>query len=107
LLALSLLIATAGPAMSTELVDPTKPADALPVEADAPIDETQTELKLNSILTTDGTRVAIINGQRLQVGDRIEGLVVGEIGTSSVRLGGPEGDRRLSLFGPVKKPSRK
>ena len=95
-LALATATLLALPAQAKE--DPMRP----PVWTEGPAATESTapaskELELNLILRAADRRVAVINGQRLAVGDRIQGLRVAMILEDRVRLTGRAGPRLLRL----------
>ena len=86
----------AGPGRG-ELTDPTRPA-TLPAGSGV-FREAPQALRLHSVLLSPGRRVAVISGQRVQIGDRVLATRVVEISLSGVRLRGPDGDVLLTLTG--------
>ena len=88
-----------------ELSDPTRPARS-PKRLSAPTQKAEAELTLHSVMLSEHRRVAVINGRRVQLGDRAFGADVVEIGLSGVRLRREDGDFLLTLTAArVKKPS--
>lgn len=87
LIALS-LAGLVGPAWSS-LTDPTRPS--LPVGSKT----VHRGWELSSTLVADGRRVAVINGLRVQEGDRVGAARVVAIGKSEVRL--RHGSRNITL----------
>ncbi|MCP3176604.1 MAG: hypothetical protein AB7F21_02640 [Desulfuromonadales bacterium] len=79
---LFLLTAAAG-LCAEPLRDPTRPPRVLAAPAPA---ERTTGWQVSSILISPGRRVATVNGQAVQVGDRIAGARVTAIAADSVRL---------------------
>ncbi len=65
------------------LHDPTKPADW---RASRPAKAVARQYKLNYILNADGRKMAMINGQRVSVGDYVSGAKVLAISEGSVSL---------------------
>lgn len=53
---------------------------------------------LQSVLVSEARRIAVIDGQLLEVGDRVRGLVVKRIGDADVLLDGPGGTVALRLL---------
>jgi MSHA biogenesis protein MshK len=82
--------------------DPTRPASytpaAAPVAAGRP--------RLESVLIAPDRRIAIISGQRVQVGDRIYGAEVVSITESEVVLRSGQASETLALFPQLKRDSR-
>ena len=100
-LMLGALTGASGPA---ELSDPTRPARS---QRPSPSVTEEAELTLYAVMLSDHRRVAVINGRRVQLGDRVFGARVVEIGLSGVRLRREEGDVLLTLTAAsIKKPAR-
>jgi len=79
-----------------ELRDPTQPANYDPAVAAAELGK---GLALTAIFDTKHQRSAIINGQVVQIGDRIAEFEVLNITNEEVRLKGPKGIFALPLSG--------
>ena len=93
-----------GASGETEISDPTRPARS---RQTSPSATEEAELTLQTVMLSENRRVAVINGQRVQLGDRAFGARVVEIGLSGVRLRRAEGDILLTLTAAsIKKPSR-
>ncbi len=65
------------------LRDPTRPYSAGPVVVAA---RAVTTFRVTAILMSEKRRVAIVNGQRVSEGDRVDGATVVEILADSLRL---------------------
>lgn len=80
-----LLAAVWGPTMAApELDDPMRPPTAIPqVPVTAKKD---VQFYLSSTLIAEGRRIAVINGKKVSVGDRINGARVEEIMPARVKL---------------------
>ncbi len=75
------------PAPARELTDPMRPAAyRAPATAEQQKAETHAELRLTAILKGSQRRVAVINGEVLQVGQQIHGYRVTGIDARQVRL---------------------
>jgi len=103
-LAAALAVALLGAVPSrADLTDPTRPAVA---RARRAVAQPAGALTLQSVLLTEGHRVAVINGRRVEAGDRIGGATVVEVGLDGVRLRRRGNEVLLTLFGrAVKRPS--
>jgi len=66
-LATLMLSLTAQAAVADRLVDPTRPVNAKAVVATERVDA----IRLEAILRSDGTHVAIVNGKIVRAGDRV------------------------------------
>jgi hypothetical protein len=100
---LAALLAVAGHA--AELVDPTQPPAFRPSAPGAGEGEARPN-RLTSIFVSPTRRVAVIDGSRVRVGDRIAESRVVAIELTAVRLEGPEGIFELALYPtPIKKRS--
>ncbi len=84
--AMLLALATA-PVMSEELLDPTRPPATL--AAAGPGRGVSSEPRVTSIVSRGGSRVAVVEGHVLRVGDRLGAHRVVAIEASSVRVTGP------------------
>ncbi len=88
------------------LRDPTRPLDEGPKIAQVE-NEQPAQLSLDSILISEHRRHAVVNGQRLRLGDSLAGLKVVKIEHNSIVLADSERLIRLQLGnGAIKKPSR-
>ena len=86
-----------------ELEDPTRPPTGVVSSRPA---TRAAGLQLQSVLVSDQRRVAMIDGQRVQVGDLVGEARVLEIGLSGVRLRRPDGEIVLTLTGvALKRPA--
>ena len=99
LLVCLLLLPVASAALAADLEDPTRPAVALPAPAPAGAPPAPAPLALTSVWVSPRGRVAVIDGQRVGVGDRLHGARVVAIELSGVRLRGEGGDVLLTLTG--------
>lgn len=84
-----LLLGANGAGAQGGLRDPLRPlagAPSVAVEAEAVTQKQPLELQLEAVLLSAERAVAIINGQSLQLGDRIEGFRVSKIEASRVEL---------------------
>ncbi len=98
-LALGALGATAG---AQSLTDPTRPppeSQLLPAGAVADAAPARQGPQLQSVLTgTRGREIAVIDGQTLRRGDKIDGAVLLKVGKDSVTLRRGSRDEVLTLF---------
>jgi hypothetical protein len=79
--ALSLIGALACTSVSAErLVDPTRPADAK-----VATQVRQNPLKLEAVMSSGASRVAIVNGRLVHVGDRVGAAQISEIFAHGIR----------------------
>ena len=67
------------------LRDPTRPWSARSV-AVATGNATTSSFRVTAIFTSDKRRIAIVNGQRVSEGDRVDGAIVVEILADDLRL---------------------
>lgn len=101
LLALGLLaMSRGGAALAESVPDPTRPpagtdASAPAIVASGPV--------LQLIRTLDGKRIAVISGQTVKVGSKVNDAIVTQIEDDRVVLRGPEGLQTLKLFPEVEK----
>jgi MSHA biogenesis protein MshK len=79
------LASTGALATAEELVDPTRPADVMPLMIGGASGSGGT-FELNSVLISPERRIAIVNGIRVKQGDQIDGAEVLEINPGGVRL---------------------
>ena len=91
LAALALLLLGASSADAQEVLrDPTRPFDAKPVTtgggARASSTSSVSTYSVTAIFTSDSRRVAVVNGRRVIVGDKVDGATVVEILTDSLSL---------------------
>lgn len=94
-LALAFLPVTAG---AQALVDPTRPPDA-PLFVDGAAGGARQGPRLQSVLVSDnGRRVAVIDGQTVRVGDRIDNASVASIAGTSVVLRRGKASETLWLY---------
>ncbi|MDZ7642972.1 MAG: general secretion pathway protein GspB [Woeseiaceae bacterium] len=94
-LAILLLVtgmALAATGMAAELRDPTRPGGADPV---ADSSEPSAAIRVSAVFISGERRVAVINGQRLRIGDTIAGATVRSIDRNSV--GFARGDTTFSV----------
>jgi MSHA biogenesis protein MshK len=79
-----------GSAVLADIDDPTRPMSEAEIRAwleqSAGTKNERPGLRLQSILLSDSRQLAIINGQRVAVGDRIESALVQAIEPGRVRL---------------------
>lgn len=95
--ALAGLLAGAPARAQEALADPTAPPAAIAGElAAAPAAATRA-LQLQSVLISGERRVAVIDGERVQVGDRVSGFEVAAIESNLVWLESAAGAIRLPL----------
>lgn len=96
----------AGISLGVEASDPTKPYGWQPQKGRVAGAAEQTELVLTQIIAFDNHRYAIINGQRYQQFDQVDGFRIITIGNQRVRLQKGQQELQLLLFGePIKKRS--
>lgn len=100
---IALYLALLGAAQAETLPDPTRPAlgwDAASETAALPSGP-----HLQAIRTQDGIRSALISGQTVRIGARVDGALVTRIDEDRVWLRGPSGMQQLKLFPEVEKSS--
>ena len=83
------------------LRDPTRPYSARAVTSPTGGGKAVSTYKVTAIFTSDMRRVAVVNGQRVIEGDRVDGATVVEILADSLRLnlGGKVITRRVLPYG--------
>ncbi len=81
LLSAAALAATQAPA--ADLRDPMRPPSAPAAAISSP--RAPSTLQLQAVMRTGAARVAIVDGKLVRVGDRIDGAVIDEITTESIR----------------------
>ncbi len=91
LAALALLLLGVSSAYAQDILrDPTRPYDAKPVTrptgGTGGGKSTVSTYNVTAIFTSDSRRVAVVNGQRVIEGDRVDGATVVEILTDSLSL---------------------
>lgn len=85
-LALAVLVVAAGAAAraaDAPLKDPMQPYQPVPSDAQGAVEQ---PFRLTGVLVSDTRRVAVINGKRLGVGERIDGAEVTRIDPKRVEL---------------------
>jgi MSHA biogenesis protein MshK len=87
-------------AAPASIPDPTQPA-GIPAAADADVEER--EVELTSILVSGDRRIAVINGQLVREGERVDGIAVRRIEPHAVQLDGADGAFTLRLSGAAVK----
>ena len=78
-----------GPVLADDaelLRDPTRPWSARSVAAAATGNTTTSSFRVTAIFTSDKRRIAVVNGQRVSEGDRVDGATVVEILADDLRL---------------------
>lgn len=102
-LATSCVMACALPAMAADMTDPTRPPTGFseqPRAAEAP---QAAPLLVSSVFLMGKKSYAILDGQVVRVGDRLESGRIGKIDESGVWLQTPTGPIQLKLLPDVKK----
>jgi MSHA biogenesis protein MshK len=89
------------PAFGENLPDPTRPSGA--AYADENMGNTHSGPVLQSVLTSAGRKLAIINGQTVKQGDMIGNARVARIGEGEVVLVQGKGTQVLKLFPVLEK----
>lgn len=92
---LGLIAMTALPATAEQLYDPTRPLDYVTGVAEVP-------LELNSILISEGRRIAVINGQEASERERIGNILVLRILPNRVIVQRNGRQYELNLHGTLK-----
>lgn len=82
-------------AEGARLRDPTRPPDYQDPNMSVVGKES---LKVNTIIYSKSRKIAVVNGETLQVGDKIAGFEVLSITPHAVRFKGDEGEFDLSLL---------
>ena len=80
-LATMLLSLTAQAAVADRLVDPTRPVNAKSVASTERVET----IRLEAILRSDGTHVAIVNGKVVRAGDRVGSARIEEVLPNGIR----------------------
>ena len=88
--------------MAASFPDPTRPATFTPSAAASPAGRP----RLESVLIAPDRRIAVISGQRVQVGDRVYGAEVVSITEGAVVLRTGQASETLALFPQLKRNSR-
>ena len=96
-----LLLVVSLESVAAAFADPTRPATFTPSTA-SPAGRP----RLESVLIAPDRRIAIISGQRVQVGDRIYGAEVVSITEGAVVLRSGQESETLALFPQLKRNSR-
>ena len=96
---LAILAFTAGTVDAASFADPTRPATFTPGAAPMPTGRP----RLESVLIAPDRRIAIISGQRVQLGDRVGGAQVVSITESAVVLRNGLNSETLPLFPQLKR----
>ena len=78
--------------------DPTRPFGAVASDNSR---ENKATLVLQSVIQSDNSRKAIINGRVLNIGDKYNGFELIAINANGVVLDSPQGRMELSLFSGV------
>jgi MSHA biogenesis protein MshK len=86
-------------AVAASFPDPTRPATFTPGAAPVPTGRP----RLESVLIAPDRRIAVISGQRVQLGDRIGGAQVVSITESAVVLRSDQSSETLLLFPQLKR----
>lgn len=94
-----LLFFLSGNCLAASFPDPTRPATFTPGAAPAPTGRP----RLESVLIAPDRRIAVISGQRVQLGDRIGGAQVVSITESAVVLRSDQSSETLLLFPQLKR----
>lgn len=94
------LALSALPAAAQALPDPTRPAAGEHVAAGAPAARASV---LQSVLVSEGRRVAVIDGQLVPIGGRVGAYRLVSVEPTSVVLQGPGGSRTLRLLDGIGK----
>jgi hypothetical protein len=81
-LATLLLTMTAQAALGDRLVDPTRPANAKAVASDVKYDNV---VRLEAILRSDSSLLAIVNGKVVRAGDRVGATLIDEVLVDGIR----------------------
>ena len=97
-----LLLVVSLETMAAAFPDPTRPATFTPSAPASPAGRP----RLESVLIAPDRRIAVISGQRVQVGDRIYGAEVVSITEGAVVLRTGQGSETLALFPQLKRNSR-
>lgn len=95
------------PGSAAALSDPTRPQDLSPAKLESlgiVMEEAEPTYTLQYVLYSDRRRLAVINGQRVREGDRVDDARVLLIRPGEVRIGLPGEIRALKLgFTDIKK----
>ena len=78
-----LMVLTATSAVAADLHDPMRPANA---PAAAPLRQRgAAPLQLQAIMSTTGSRLAIVDGKVVRIGDKVSGALIDGISSDSIR----------------------
>ena len=84
---LAMALACAAPGVSAQLADPTRPPPEAQLVAGVPAAPVRSGPQLQSVLNGNhGRQVAVIDGQALRVGDKINGATLVQVGKDQVVL---------------------
>lgn len=98
-LALPLLCAIAGGSYAEALNDPTRPPAEISTPAASGVQAAVAEVnRLQSIIISSTRRAAIINGQTVELGEKLGDVRLVEVSASGVVLEGAQGRQVLALF---------
>ena len=101
---LALPVLASHPALgSGELVDPTRPPNAIPSELQGPAREVP--WLLSAIFIAQGRQIAVVNGRPVKAGEVVDGATVKRIARTGVLLATPDGDLDLPLVEARVKPT--
>ncbi len=97
------LMACAPPAVAADMGDPTRPPAGFSEKAQAAEAPQEAALLVSSVFLMGARPYAILDGQVVRVGDRLEAGRIRKIDESGVWLKTPTGMRQLKLLPDVKK----
>jgi hypothetical protein len=78
-----LALTAAAPAVAADLRDPMRPPNAPAVATSRAV--APSSVQLQAVIGTGPSRVAIVNGKVVHVGDKIDGATIDEISATTVR----------------------
>lgn len=93
------------PAVAGEVKDPTRPPSLTPAVAPAAAPSATRPWRLSSVLISPDRRVAVIDGNVLRLGERIDGAELVEIQSHAVKLRRGERFFTIDMSANVKEPA--
>ncbi len=93
-----------GSAASQVLRDPTEPPWGAGA-ASPSMGSSGTSTALQSVIVSQGRKLALIDGRMYQTGDKVGDATIASISADEVTLRGPEGIKVLKLVASLKKPT--
>ena len=95
------------PTFSEELLDPTRPPEAVYAPADALLSEPPEPTGLQSVIISKSRSAAVIDGQTIELGGKYGDVRLIEVSDTGVILQGADGKRVMELFPGVSMTKKK